>query len=340
MKSRLYVSRHVDFVEHHFSYSSMEIKANCPEFTTVDIWVPSHHMIPFTSSHSGNSSHAISTTSYSGSTSPKAATSNHSSSDEPDNSITFFPSMSSSTSSFTSASSSSSSVPTLSTSSILSSTHITNHPMVTRSKNNISKLTQRLCLSATLSPQAESSPVSQPSTLKSTSSNTHSKPKPTKSLTSFNSIPKPIEPKSISQALKDPKWRAAMNKELSTLKGQGISSLVLANPQAKSVGSKWVFRVKNNSDRSISRYKARLVVKGFLQRPGVDFGETYSPVAKHTTMRVILSLAASFDWSLHQLDVNNAFLHCTLTEEVYMSQPPRFVNDISYSCLSSSQSYL
>ncbi|KAK6784191.1 hypothetical protein RDI58_017645 [Solanum bulbocastanum] len=123
----------------------MEIKANRLESNTVDVWVPSHHMIPFTSSHSSNSSHVISTTLNSGSTSPEAATNNCFSSDEPENSITSFLGMSSVTSSSTSASSSSSSVPTLSISSIPSSAPIPNHPMVTRSKNNISKPTQRPC---------------------------------------------------------------------------------------------------------------------------------------------------------------------------------------------------
>lgn len=71
----------------------------------------------------------------------------------------------------------------------------------------------------------------------------------------------------------------------------------------------------------------RLVAKSFLQRVGVDYGETYSPVAKHTTVSAILSLAATFDWPLPQLDVNNTFLHSTLAEEIYMSQPPGFVNE-------------
>ncbi|KAG5590696.1 hypothetical protein H5410_041210 [Solanum commersonii] len=147
--------------------------ANRPESNTVDIWVPSHHIIPFTSSPSSNSSHAISSTSNSGSISHEVATSNRSSSDEPENSITSFPGMSSSTSSSTSASSSSLSVPTHSTSSVPSSAPIPNHSMVTRSKNNISKPIQRLCLNATLSSKAESSPAAQPSKLQATSSNSH-----------------------------------------------------------------------------------------------------------------------------------------------------------------------
>ncbi|KAG5601071.1 hypothetical protein H5410_032441 [Solanum commersonii] len=173
MRASRHYARHVDFVEHHFPYSSIEIKANRPEFNTVDIWVPSHHIIPFTSSPSSNSSHAISSTSDSGSISHEVATSNRSSSNEPENSITSFPDMSSSTSSSTSASSSSLSVPIHSTSSVPSSAPIPNHSMVTRSKNNISKPIQRLCLNATLSSKAESSLAAQPSKLQATSSNSH-----------------------------------------------------------------------------------------------------------------------------------------------------------------------
>ena len=82
---------------------------------------------------------------------------------------------------------------------------------------------------------------------------------------------------------------------------------------------KWVFCVKHNPDDSVSLYKARLIAKGFHQQPSIDYQETFSPVIKPTTIRVVLSLVLSHDWHVHQLDVNNAFLHGHLMEEVYMS---------------------
>ena len=85
------------------------------------------------------------------------------------------------------------------------------------------------------------------------------------------------------------------------------------------VGCKWVFRIKRKVDGTIDRYKARLVAKGFHQQPGVDFGETYSPVVKPTAIRIVLSIAISFGWTIRQLDVQNAFLHGFLSEDVYMA---------------------
>jgi hypothetical protein len=93
---------------------------------------------------------------------------------------------------------------------------------------------------------------------------------------------------------------------------------------ANIVTGKWIFKHKFNVDGSLERYKARWVLRGFTQRPGIDFGETFSPVMKPATVRIVLSLAVSSSWPIHQLDVKNAFLHGTLSETVYCSQPSGF----------------
>ncbi|RVW91741.1 Retrovirus-related Pol polyprotein from transposon RE1 [Vitis vinifera] len=130
------------------------------------------------------------------------------------------------------------------------------HVIVTRSKHNIHKPIQKLNLTAQLQ-------------------------QPT------------LEPTTVTQTLKDPKWRQAMSAEFDAL---------------------------------LHRYKARLVAKGFHQRPGIDYSETFSPVIKPTTVGLVLSLMVSQGWSLRQLDVNNAFLQGTLTEDVFMSQPSGFID--------------
>jgi hypothetical protein len=117
-----------------------------------------------------------------------------------------------------------------------------------------------------------------------------------------------------------------MEEEYTTLLANHTWDLVPCPPGTNVVTSKWLFHHKLTSDGSLDHYKARWVLRGFTQRPGVDYDETFSPIVKFATVRAVLSLALSRDWAIHQLDVKNAFLHGTLTETVYCSQPTGFVD--------------
>ena len=92
----------------------------------------------------------------------------------------------------------------------------------------------------------------------------------------------------------------------------------------KALGCKWVYKIKYNIDGTTERYKARLVVLGNNQVEGVDYTETFAPVARMVTVRCILTLAMSKGWSLHQMEIHNAFLHGDLHEDVYLKRPPGF----------------
>ena len=137
-------------------------------------------------------------------------------------------------------------------------------------------------------------------------------------------------PKSVPEALCHDGWRAAMEEEMMALEANHTWDIVSLPSDKQSIGCKWVFTVKVNPDGSVARLKARLVAKGYAQTYGVDYSETFSPVAKITSVRLFISLAASHDWPLYQLDVKNAFLHGDLSEEVYMEQPPGFVAQGEY----------
>ncbi|CAL9006226.1 unnamed protein product, partial [Prunus brigantina] len=131
-------------------------------------------------------------------------------------------------------------------------------------------------------------------------------------------------PTKVSEALKDPKWVQAIKEEMKALEKNQTWTLETIPRGKKTIGCRWVFTIKHNADGSIERYKARLVAKGYTQTYGIDYEETFAPVAKLNTVRVLLSLAANLDWPLYQFDVKNAFLHGELTEEVYMDIPPGY----------------
>jgi hypothetical protein len=134
------------------------------------------------------------------------------------------------------------------------------------------------------------------------------------------------EPRNYQAAMCIPHWCAAMDDEFQALLRNNTWRLVPPQSGINIIDSKWVFKVKKHADGTIERYKARLVAKGFKQRYGLDYEATFSPVVKPTTVRLLFSLAVTHGWSLRELDVQNAFLHGVLEEEVYMRQPPGFVD--------------
>jgi hypothetical protein len=129
-------------------------------------------------------------------------------------------------------------------------------------------------------------------------------------------------PNNVQEALKDPRWREAMNEEMKALQKNSTWEVVDLPEGKIPVGCRWVFTIKYKADGTIERCKARLVAKGYTQTYGIDYMETFAPVAKINTVRILLSLAVNLDWPLHQFDVKNAFLHGNLQEEVYMELPP------------------
>ncbi|KAD3640419.1 hypothetical protein E3N88_29642 [Mikania micrantha] len=131
-------------------------------------------------------------------------------------------------------------------------------------------------------------------------------------------------PHSPHQALSIPVWKHAMLDEFNALLSNRTWVLVPREPHMNVVRCMWIFKHKTNSAGVLERYKARLVCDGRSQQVGVDCGETFSPVVKPTTIRVVLSIALANSWPIHQLDVKNAFLHGNLSETVYMHQPMGF----------------
>ncbi|KAG7542180.1 Reverse transcriptase RNA-dependent DNA polymerase [Arabidopsis thaliana x Arabidopsis arenosa] len=135
------------------------------------------------------------------------------------------------------------------------------------------------------------------------------------------------EPVTYQEAITDENWRYAVKDEIEALEENGTWTVETLPEGKKPIGCKWVFRLKFNADGTLERHKARLVVLGNNQKEGIDYAETFAPVAKMITVRAFLQQVASLDWEVHQMDVHNAFLHGDLDEEVYMKFPPGFRTD-------------
>ena len=215
---------------------------------------------------------------------------------------------------------------------------ITRPKRTTRAPTYLSEYQCSLVPSTSSSPPTSETEISFPilsiSSSPSTSqtSHTHKTPYPFSSVVSYDKMNEPfqsyvfaynaeIEPKTFRQAMKSEKWTKAANEELHALESNN-TCVVESLPEGKNVvGCKWVFTIKYNPDGTIERYKARLVAQGFTQQEGIDYLETFSPVAKLTSVKTILGLASAKGWSLTQMDVSNAFLHGELDEEIFMSLP-------------------
>lgn len=132
------------------------------------------------------------------------------------------------------------------------------------------------------------------------------------------------EPKTYDQAIRceeSGKWKNAMVSEFRSLIDNDTWELCTLPPERNAIDCKWVYKIKRNAQGEIDRYKARLVIKGYSQVKGIDYDETYSPVARYSSIRFLLAMAAKFNLIIHQMDAVSAFLQGDLQEEIYMRQP-------------------
>jgi hypothetical protein len=302
---RLYISRDVIFLENSFPFfqnnstmptqppaQSGSVLGPCPLLYSQHRSSPALPTAPATHTWASPSSQTEPITEPSPSTQPKP-----NSATNPDPSTTSIPNLQPVTAPDISLPPENSSPPET-----VSAPHASNtssHPMITRSKNHITKPKP---------PPAGMICYPLPKVLLAVAHTTMTEPEPT----------------CFTTAAKSPAWRKAMNSEFDALLQNQTWTLVPSHPSQNIIGCKWVFRVKRKADGSVESHKARLVAKGFHQQAGVDYDETYSPVIKPTTVRTVLSIAISAGWSLRQIDIQNAFLHGNLSEEVFMSQPPGY----------------
>lgn len=148
----------------------------------------------------------------------------------------------------------------------------------------------------------------------------------------FNNYREPSTYREALESTDKEKWLGAMLSEINSLHENQTWDIVPLPKNRKALPCKWVFKVKTNPDGSVERYKARLVVKGFSQKPGVDYDKTFSPVVRLTTVRTLLAVAVKEKLSLCQFDVSTAFLNGNVEEEIYMKQPDGYSDGTNRVC--------
>jgi hypothetical protein len=150
------------------------------------------------------------------------------------------------------------------------------------------------------------------------------RPKPFSSYTALMCNLLDEEPTCFEEAIQKKEWADAMTEEYQSIIKNDVWEIV-PRPKSKDVvSSKWLFKIKHAADGSIEKYKARFVARGFSQKEGIDYEETFAPVARYTSIRTIIALAAKMKWKLHQMDVKTTFLNGVIEEEVYIEQPQGF----------------
>lgn len=141
----------------------------------------------------------------------------------------------------------------------------------------------------------------------------------------MTSIVNSFEPSTVQEALEPKPWKEAMDAKYQSLLKNNTWELVDLPPSNRVIGCKWIFKTKYKIDGSIDKHKDRIVAKGYAQKEGIDYDETFAPITKIKTLRMIFSLAAQFCWKLYQMDVESVILNGYLKEEVYMTQPKGYV---------------
>ena len=130
-----------------------------------------------------------------------------------------------------------------------------------------------------------------------------------------------VEPTSYGEPAEKKEWKDSMVEEYQYIIKNDVWDVVPRPKDKKMVSSKWIYKTKHSVDGGIKKYKARFVAHGFFQKEGIDYEETFAPVARYTSIRAILAIAVVMKWKVHQMDVKTTFLNGVVEDEVYVEKP-------------------